>query len=82
MILGKRIDVDTTKEELASIPDLKSDGLGLIDLTIIPHWGKPKYKEEHLKLFEKFYEANTKLILLRDNQYLLVQDEDYKIIQI
>lgn len=82
MILGKRIDVDTTKEELDSIPDLKSDGLGLIDLTIVPHWGKPKYKEEHFKLFEKFYEANTKLILLRDNQYLFVQGEDYELVQV
>ena len=82
MILGKNIVISCTKEEISSVPDLKSDGIAFVDFTIIPHWGNPKYKEEHFKLFEKFYETNTKLVLLRDNQYLLIQDEDYKIIQV
>lgn len=82
MILGKDIDISCTKEEISSIPDLKSNGLNFVDLSIIPHFGRPKYKNFYSQLFEKFYETNTKLIFLRDNQYLLVQDEDYKIVQV
>lgn len=82
VIMGKRVDVIATKEELSYFLKLKSDGIGLVDFTIVPHWGRPKYQQFYLELFEKFYKTNTKLVLLRDNQYLLVQGEDYKIIQV
>lgn len=82
MIVGKNIELASTFDDRSKAPDLKSIGIGLIDLTVMPHWGSPKFKDEYLSGFNSIYEANTKLILLNDNQYLLVQDEDYKIVQI
>ncbi len=82
MILGKNIDISCTKEEISSVPDLKSNGIGLVDLTIVPHFGNPKYKQFYSQFFEKFYDTDTKLTLLRDNQYLFIQDEDCKLIQV
>ena len=82
MILGKRIELVSTLDDRSKAPNLKSDGLSFIDLAILPHWGNPKFKEEYLQASETTYEANTKIILLNDQQYLLVQDEDYKIVQV
>lgn len=82
MIVGKKVELASTLDDRAKAPDLKSDGIALIDLAIMPHWGNPKYKEEYSSCFGSIYEANAKVILLNDKQYLFVQDEDYKIIQI
>ncbi len=82
MILGKRIELVSTLDDQSKAPELKSDGLGIIDLAILPHWGNPKFKEEYLQASESTYNANAKIILLNDRQYLLVQGEDYKIIQV
>ena len=82
MILGKRIELVSTLDDRSKAPDLKSDGLGIVDLAILPHWGNPKFKEEYLQASKSTYEANAKMILLNDHQYLLVHDEDYKIVQI
>lgn len=82
MILGKDIDISCTKEEISLVPDLKSNGISLIDLTIVPHFGNPKYKQFYSQLFDKFYDTDTKLTFLRDNQYIFIQDEDFKLIQV
>lgn len=82
MILGKNIDVSCTKEEVSSIPDLKSNGLNLIDLTIVPHFGNPKYKQFYSQLFDNFYETDSKLIFLRDNQYFYITNTTQELIQI
>lgn len=82
MILGKKIELACTIDDKSKAPDLKSDGLGIVDLAINPHWGNPNFKEEYLSCTESIYNANAKIILLTDNQYLFVQGEDYKIIQV
>lgn len=82
IILGKKIKLASTLDDRSQAPDLKSDGIGLIDLAVMPHWGSPKFKDEYFSGFDSIYEANAKIILLNDNQYLFVQDENYKIIQI
>jgi len=82
MVVGKKIELASTLDDRAKAPDLKSDGVGLIDLAVMPHWGSPIFKEEYFSGFDSIYEANAKIVLLNDNQYLLIQDNDYKIIQI
>ncbi|MBW7955502.1 Type 1 glutamine amidotransferase-like domain-containing protein [Patescibacteria group bacterium] len=64
-------------------PQLTStNGLGLIDLLVLPHWGKAKYKQQYLQLINDAYEQEVKYIALLDTQALLVQKESYRIIQI
>jgi dipeptidase E len=82
MILGKNIDISCTKEEKSLVPDLKSNGINLIGITIVPHFGNPKYKQFYSQFFEKFYNTDTKLTFLRDNQYLYIKDDTQKLIQV
>jgi dipeptidase E len=82
MVVGEKVELASTLDDRAKAPDLKSDGIGLINLAIMPHWGSPIFKEEYFSGFDSIYEANAKVILLNDNQYLFVQDEDCKIVQI
>lgn len=82
MILGKKVELASTIDDRSKAPDLKSDGIGIVDFAINPHWGSPLFEKEYLSCVKSLYNANSKLLLLTDTQYLFVQDEDYKIIQI
>lgn len=64
-------------------PELKSyDALNLVDFIMFPHWGHERFKERQLKSVKSIYSENYKVILLRDNQYVSVEDDNYKIMEI
>lgn len=73
----KFLDDPNKAEELKSF-----DALNLVDFIIFPHWGHERFKERQLKSVESVYSENFKVILLRDNQYIFVEDNSYKIIEI
>jgi len=55
-------------------------GLSLVDFLIFPHWGSEHFKERYLdQKLEMAYPGDNKIILLRDNQYVSVKDDDYRI---
>ncbi len=81
MIIGVNIDLIPSDEALAA-PSLKSGGLGIIDLAIIPHWGSSDFKDEYLRDISSLYQENTKIILLSNSQYLHVQGGTYSINQV
>lgn len=74
MIVGVKIDLVATIDERSKAPDLKSDGLGIIDLAVLPHWGNEYFKEEYGEGFGEIYTKEAKVVPLRDNQYLWVKD--------
>lgn len=80
-IIGVDIDLIPSNEALAT-PDLKSMGLGIIDLAIVPHWGSQDFKDEYLKDISSLYRENTKIILLSNSQYLHIRDGAYSINQV
>jgi len=82
MIIGKNIDLVPDIDDPTQAPGLKSDGLGIIDLAIQPHWGNKIFKNEYKKSFNNIYNGKAKIILLRDNQYILVEDQNYQIVQV
>jgi len=82
MILGNNIDLVSTDEDRSKAPDLKSNGLAFVDLSIQPHWGDPDLKSEYQQDFDSLYSKETKLITLRDNQYLHIKDNAIQFIQI
>lgn len=58
-------------------------GLGLVDFVVLPHWGS----EDHRKIYfderlEHAYTKYNKIILLTDYQYIEVEDDMYKIIDV
>lgn len=65
-------------------PNLKGyRGLGLTDVVVLPHWGSAYFKELYMnKRLEHIYTPDHKIILLTDNQYLCVENDIYKIIDV
>ncbi len=58
-------------------------GLGLVDFTVLPHWGSEYFKKEYLnKELRHIYRKGYKLILLNDDQYIAIVGDGYKIIDI
>ncbi len=82
MIVGKRIDLVSTIDDRSKAPDLKSDGLGIVDVAILPHWGSEFFKEEYLKGFEAMYAEGIKIVPLTNQQYLWVKDDLVQTIQV
>lgn len=61
--------------------DLESfEGLGLVDFVVFPHWGSENFKERYKKLIENNYRKGLKIILLTDDQYVMVEDDKYRIV--
>lgn len=65
-------------------PKLKgSKGLGLVDISIMPHWGRADKRRSYLNhRLAQVYNAKSKIILLTDNQYLVVENNSYRIVDI
>jgi dipeptidase E len=58
-------------------------GLGLVNFIVLPHWGQECLQELYLGKRMKFnYNEDHKLLFLTDNQYIYIQDEWMKFIDI
>jgi len=82
MIIGDHIDLVSTADEVSKALQLKSKGLKIIDLAILPHWGNQELYEEYKSEFNKFYIENIKIVPLTNYQYLKVINNNYEIIQV
>ncbi len=72
----------TAKAEKA--PNLKGyDALGLVNFVIFPHWGVADFEDKYLpRLQHAFKNSKDPIIILNDYQYVIVEDENYRIIDI
>lgn len=82
MIVGKRIDLVSEIDDRSKAPDLKSMGLEIIDLAILPHWGGEVFKEEYKRSFEAMYTEGVKIMPLTNYQYVWVKDNIIDIVQV
>jgi dipeptidase E len=84
IIAGPNIYPAYSKEEAEEVPDLEDyTGLNLTDVIIMPHWGSPVFKESYLKdTMEKAYTPDYKMVLLSDTQYVITNNDNYRIIDI
>ena len=71
-------------DDLSVAPNLKGyEGFGLVDFTVLPHWGSDTFKNGYLPDgIAHTYKGNSELILLRDNQYIEVKDDWYRIVEV
>lgn len=76
MIVGKRIDLISTIDEKSKAPDLKSTGLGIVDLCVLPHWGSKEFKEEYLDGIKNMYAEGVKIVPITNKQYVFVEDNN------
>ena len=59
------------------------EGFGLVDFVPFPHWGNNYFKSSYLnKRMEFAYKPENKLMLLNDWQYVRVEGDTYRIIDI
>jgi dipeptidase E len=67
---------------LEKAPNIKGyKGMGLVDFVIAPHWGISIFKELYLnERIDHLYNSKEKIILLNDSQYVEVDGDCYKII--
>jgi dipeptidase E len=65
-------------------PKLKGyKGLGLVDFVVLPHWGSRHFKERYLnQRLSHNYNTKNKLILLNDYQYVQIESDWYRIVEI
>ncbi len=57
--------------------------LNLVNFVIFPHWGGDDFKDEYLsKRISYAYQENSSIILLSDYQYVQVEGDRYKIVDI
>ncbi|MFA5025755.1 MAG: Type 1 glutamine amidotransferase-like domain-containing protein [Candidatus Shapirobacteria bacterium] len=82
MIAGLRIDLISEIDDRSKAPDLKSTGLGLVDIAILPHWGSEIFKAEYLRGAPSMYTEGVKILPLTNYQYLWVKDGETRIVQI
>lgn len=58
-------------------------GFGLVDFIVLPHWGSKYFKGLYLNHRLDFaYKPENKIILLNDWQYVKVEDDMYKIVEV
>src|SRR3989338_5291233 len=60
------------------------NGYGFVNFTILPHWGSEDFKERYLgeRLKIVYKDDQVPLLLLTDNQYVHVQNDQIKIVDV
>ncbi len=77
-------DISVTKyiDDPTVAPNLKStQGVGLVPFVVLPHWGTIEFQTEYRQLFDAGYDLHFPLVMLRDNQYLLVEKNSTQFFQ-
>lgn len=64
--------------------EIKNEGYRFVNFTIVPHWGNDEFKERYLnkRLKIAYKEDQVPLLLLTDNQYVIVQDDKYEVVDV
>lgn len=81
VLVGPNIEPVKPFDDPKQAPNLGSfEGLNLVDFIILPHYGKEKYKTKYEKIMKEYTAKDFKLITLTDQQAIIVEEEDYKVI--
>lgn len=54
-------------------------GIGLVDCSVLPHWGRDDFKEIYKSAFDDIYNCTEKIVCLREEQFVYVEDNSIKI---
>lgn len=76
MIVGDKIK---TSEYLSKKTEL---GLGLLNLSILPHWGRENdldYRDKKVQLIQECYNEKLSIVTLTDDQIIVVEGEKIEI---
>jgi len=75
---------DYLLDEAIHVMDMDRTGYGLVNFTILPHWGSVGFKEKYLdkRLSIAYKLDQVPLLLLTDTQYVHVQDDAMSIVDV
>jgi dipeptidase E len=80
VLAGPDIEAVAALDDPAEAPNLKSTkALGLVDFVILPHYGSEKYMPMFKSIQDQFSDK-YKLIPLRNNQVVMVDDITFQIV--
>jgi len=83
LVAGPDISLAQNLEDTSLAPDLEAySALNLTDVIVLPHWGVPHFAADYEKVMKKAYQTQHKIILLRENQYVVSKDNKLQIISI
>lgn len=85
MILAPNMSpaINITDTNIPNVSITDHTGLGIVDFLIMPHWGSKEFKDLYLgERKNKMYEANARLILLNNYQYVEIMGDKYRIIDV
>lgn len=83
VVTGPDIEVIDLLDDPADAPELRStEALQLIDMLILPHWGRDKYKQRYVQLMSNVYLQGMSIFPLQDTQALLVQGNCYQLLEL
>lgn len=83
IVAGPNIEILALGDDPSSVPQLKDyTGLGLTDISVLPHWGSSLFKRDMDKVMRVMYVPQHKYVLLNDYQYLEVQGTDFKFVDV
>ena len=84
LVAGPDVYAARENKEMAKAPSVKDfNGLGLTDIIVQPHWGSDVFKDSYLnEIMAHSYVPDYKMVLLSDNQYMIVDGENIKIVDI
>ena len=81
-IFGDRIDLCAKVDEGIKDSEITKNGLKIIDMTILPHWGSEHFKERFKNGFDQIYTEGLKIVPITNQQYIWVKDDLIQTIQV
>ena len=84
IVAGPDIYPTYNLDKVKEAPRLKGyKCLGLVDFVVLPHWGSQHFKERYLKQrLTHNYNIKNKLILLNNYQYVQIESDWYRIVEV
>lgn len=84
IVAGPNIYPMRRVDKVHAAPDINGyEGLGLVDVVAVPHWGDPERREMYFgDRLQKIFNEEYKYILLNDYQYAGVVDGGYRIVDV
>ncbi len=85
IIMGQDISPLQKLSDLASLSKpIDTTGFGVVDVTILPHWGSSEFRERWLNTesLSLMYKTESPLIALNNYEYVEVLDDQFRIIDV
>lgn len=80
VLLAPTIEPIKMMDDPKQAPELQSyDGLALIDFLPLVHFGNDEFVEEYRQALSDLYSSGPRFVLVRDDEFLLVQDGNWRI---